>query len=538
MKLFKSFCLFLCLIGLFFLFGCNNKTPNEEDNKEKEEPVLCEHVWDKGKCSICGVECDHEFSSGKCVICGIKFHDICKHVFKDGTCVNCNYHCPHEEFVDGICKVCGIELQAICEHQFEDGFCVICGKACEHSYFNGECQICNHKCTHEHVTDLICDECGINIQSVCHHKYVLGVCSKCGYKCTHERIYEGMCLICGSDMQLVCDHKFKNGVCTVCGYECEHIGVKCNDRCEYCQTIVGHKYYEGKCYMCGEDGFVTNKIPDKFTQDCLLKGTVEKTVFMSYDYANSRPYENTFFVYLPYGYYDNNREYNVLYLLHGSGENSAYWLAQLGYAGGYTELTKKVLDNLFFYGIVKDTIVVTPTQRLNGNDNFYKELIGNIMPLAETKYRTKAHLYGKQVSEVSRTYFMESRDYRAMAGLSQGAIITWRIMGNLFQYFSYFGAYSGGAYDGLSKCKETLRDPKNAEYKVNYCYNSCGDQDSMYAKHLSDYYEIVNASDKMTDGENAIFLTKKGFAHRYESWIIDLYNSLGFAFFKEKPRNQ
>lgn len=513
----KFLSIIFVLILLLILIGCNNSSkPNDSsnDNNDKEdEHVECVHEFQDGKCIKCGYECVHEFVDHVCKICGYEEEVACVHEFQDGICIKCGYECSHE---------------------FENGVCKVCGFACEHAYLNGECTKCHYMCPHEHNTDGICDECQMNIQSICKHHFELGVCTKCSYHCPHEHQVAGMCLDCGVDIQKVCEHKFKDGVCQICGFECDHGDTHCTYRCPICGDYVKHKYYGGVCQVCGEVGMVEKEIPSKYTQECMLHGLVEKTVFTSYNYGTNVSYENTFFVYLPVGYYTNDRDYNVLYLLHGSGENSAYWLAQLGYAGGYTELTKKVLDNLFFYGLVKDTIIVTPTQRLNGTDNFYKELIGNIMPLAETKYRTKAHLYGKKVSDVRASDFISSRDGRAIAGLSQGAIISWRVMGNLYPYFAYYGMYSGGAYAGLEKVKSTLNDPKNADYDIKWCYNSCGDNDSMYSQHYSDYITVCNSTDKMKKDVNSNFLTKRGFGHTYSAWIIDLYNSLGFCFFKEK----
>ena len=422
------------------------------------------------------------------------------HVYKDGICEICGISCSHTEIADGKCTICGMK---------EEDFC-------EHDYINGECIICHHKCTHEGVECMArCPMCHL----IAEHDFVSGVCTKCG---TSE---EGFC-----------NHRYVNGECIYCGLLCPHEGYTCGDICPVCHETVTHRYEGGKCVICGREmKYETSAVPSQFNVICPHGGTVEKVVFQSYDYANNKAFENTFFVYLPYGYYDSDEEYNVLYLLHGSGENSAYWLAQLSYAGGYTEQTKKVLDNLHYYNICKPTIVVTPTSNLNGTANFYKELVNNIMPQAESRYRTKAHLYGHNISTIKPEDFIASRDYRAYAGLSRGSMIGWTIMGYDLAYFSYYGYYSGGTYGltyALDEIKKVLNDPNN-KYDIKYAYHSCGDNDHMYSNHLSDYNTVIsNSNGKLKDGVNCDFLVKPGFAHRYNSWIIDLYNSLGFAFFQ------
>ena len=445
----------------------------------------------------------------------------CKHTFENGVCTICKYHCDHTIMEDDICQICGMSLQDFCNHEWEKGVCEICGKKCEH----------------EHVTHGVCDTCNMNIQNYCHHTFENGVCTRCEYECLHEVLNGGICKICGIDYRTICQHQYVNGVCKICTYVCDHGDTPCGERCSICGAKADHRFVGGKCTMCGfEMKFVSDKIPDQFLNtNCPQKGRVDKVVFQSYDYANNRAYENTFFVYLPYGYDNNNDDYNVLYLTHGSGENAAYWLAQLSYKGGYTEQTKVVLDNLHYYKTCEPTIVVTPTENLNGTANFYKELVNNIMPLAETMYRTKAHLYGKNVNEVKLTDFIPSREYRAYAGLSRGSMIGWGVMAYDLEYFGYFGYYSGGSYGldtQMNALKKRLAD-SNDPYDIKFAYHSCGDDDHMYANHKYDYQTAINVSNgRLVDGVNCIFLEKPGFQHRYTAWIIDLYNSLGYAFFK------
>lgn len=282
--------------------------------------------------------------------------------------------------------------------------------------------------------------------------------------------------------------------------------------------------------------YALNRLPSRIASGrAKQSGRVEEIVYESFDYNNNVPHENTMYVYLPYGYDESSPvTYNVLYLLHGSGENAAYWLAQRGYAGGYTEQTRRVLDNLHYYGICEPTIVVTPTENLNGTAMFWKELEEIIIPLIETRYRTRACLYGLDPGEVNTDDMIASRNYRAFAGLSLGSIITWDIMARQLDKFAYYGFYSGGTCnaDRRLMLKKTLRDPENSIYDIKFAYHSCGTDDVMYSDHLSDYKLFARASDMLRDGENTVFLSKQGFTHSYASWVLDLYNSLAFAFFK------
>ena len=482
-----------CFLILFsiFLIACESANPIEPDPKENEgeeleptpepepEPEPCKHEFKNGTCTLCGYNCKHEWENGVCTICGFK----CKHTYyAEGHCLDCDYPI------------------------FED---------CEHEWENGYCPICDYHCPHSELYDGLCALCEKEFSDNCEHEWENGVCKKC---------------------TLICRHNFEDSVCTKCGYICTHENLHCGERCHICFYEYEHQIEGGICVLCGKRFDYVTEIPSKFLDtNCPQKGTVEKVVFQSYDYANSRAYENTFFVYLPYGYYDNTDEYNVFYLTHGSGENAAYWLAQLGYAGGYTEQTKVVLDNMHYYGLCEPTIVVTPTENLNGTAYFYKELVENIMPLAETLYRTKAHLYGKNVKDVTKQSFIDSRMYRAYAGLSRGSMIGYSIMGYDMAYFGYYGYYSGGSYgltQHLNDLIKTLNDPNNP-YKIYYAYHSCGTNDAMYMNHVEDYNKLLQTTQhKLVEFENTEFFVKNGFAHNYKAWIVDLYNSLGLRFFK------
>ena len=464
-------------------------TPIKTTNNEHE------HIFVSGKCTICDYECHHDYDNGKCLICD----SLCSHEFIGGVCIICKYICPHEEFINKKCALCEVEQYEVCNHYFS----------------NGVCQICEYSCPHINIDDGYCMDCGSVLFLTCKHIFVDEVCTICNYHCYHRH--------------------YNNSCCVLCGKECFHEGVGCLETCGVCGTLIEHDFKNGKCSKCGAMYELEAKaIPSKYLDtSCPNKGTVEKVVFQSYNYATNVPYENTFFVYLPYGYYSSNKEYNVMYLLHGSGENSAYWLAQLSYQGGYTETTKVLLDNMHYYHLCEETIVVTPTSNLNGTANFYVELLNNIMPLAETLYRTKAHLYGKNVKEVKNSDFISSRDYRAYAGLSRGSMIGWSILAYDLPYFGYYGFYSGGSYGLTDYFNDAKKNVASSNYLVKFAYHSCGDQDAMYSNHRSDYLGLLSASNgKIYEGKNTEFLTKPGFGHTYSSWIIDLYNSLGLRFFK------
>lgn len=294
---------------------------------------------------------------------------------------------------------------------------------------------------------------------------------------------------------------------------------------------------------------------DALKETCDQQGTVESLTYEAPAYATNEllgtdsTIEKTVQVYLPYGY-DESKQYNVLYLLHGTGGNDEYWFKREGDG----VVTCNVLDNMIKDGLCDPVIVVTSNfyseimdkdhkisdekvaEYAKENEDeylqvrndlwtqfFQYELRNDIMPLVESTYSTYANKDTREESMIA------SRDHRAMAGLSRGAMATTRsgMLGNLDE-ISYFGNYSG-VWTMFDKFKDALT---NSEYKVNYWYNGTGTADFAAENHLEFHNRVMSEmTDVFQDGVNYAMVVKNGGAHEYANWIIDLYNSL-LVFFK------
>jgi len=103
-------------------------------------------------------------------------------------------------------------------------------------------------------------------------------------------------------------------------------------------------------------------------------------------------------IYTPPGYDKSSESLPVLYLLHGGGDNNKSW-PTVGKANF-------ILDNLIAEGKIKLMIVVMPVASIDVKV-FTSDLIDNILPYVENKYRVKANA-----------------ENRALAGLSMGGLHT------------------------------------------------------------------------------------------------------------------
>ena len=292
--------------------------------------------------------------------------------------------------------------------------------------------------------------------------------------------------------------------------------------------------------------------------ECDQKGTVVSLEYETPAYAvneildTNQTMSKSVSVYLPYGY-DETKQYNVLYLLHGTGGNDEYWL--VNEKTGVP--TCNVLDNMIAQGLCEPLIVVAPNYYSEIKDKEYKlsdeivaeyaeevqdpllvtrndlwpeffkeELRNQIIPLIESEYATYAN------GDVSEENLAATREHRALAGLSRGSMASVRsgLMANT-DYIAYFGSYSG-VWADFDKFKEILTEGVFKDYPVEYWYNGNGSADFSLENHNEFLKKVTSEMPgKFIDGENFAFVVKEGAEHSYENWITDLYNTL-LVFFK------
>lgn len=287
---------------------------------------------------------------------------------------------------------------------------------------------------------------------------------------------------------------------------------------------------EVKIKVSDEKATISLSMPSKYSMPFQgEKGTVETIYYDGHDYlGDGEPVQKKAYVYLPAGY-DESKQYNVLYLLHGIGGSEDEW----GLNGKNSKL-KKILDNLMGEGSVEPFILVTPNGKAyavkhsDSNDLFYKfgyELRNDLIPYIESNYSTYAD-YSEDGYDMAAT-----RTHRAVAGLSMGGMQTINIgIGECLDLFSYFGAFSAAP---TSNPQTTVAANIDAsEYEVDFFYNICGLQDNIaYASSSNAAKNLYAFTDKITDGENFMWQEKDG-AHDFNIWYLGLYNFAQIAFTK------
>ena len=151
--------------------------------------------------------------------------------------------------------------------------------------------------------------------------------------------------------------------------------------------------------------------------------------FVRYTAASEGNASREMCVYTPPGYEKGSATYPVLYLIHGGGDTAVSWST----AGRAND----ILDNLIAEKKAKPMIVVMPSgwtpsggQVMTSDatkDPFTKEMIDDIIPFVQSRYRTLAN-----------------PENRAISGLSMGGIQTLNIGLHHLGTFRYLAVMSSG----------------------------------------------------------------------------------------------
>ena len=263
-------------------------------------------------------------------------------------------------------------------------------------------------------------------------------------------------------------------------------------------------------------------VPARFdTGEIDEAGTLEELVYETKAYAtDGRSVTKRALVYLPYGY-DPDKNYNILYLMHGTGDDENYWLKTHAY-------NKTMLDRMIALGEIEPLIVVTPTfyvedDCMDGLDaltfSFREELRNDLMPAAESKYST----WAKTPDDAG---FAASRDHRAFAGLSRGAVTTANsVLCGSLDYFSWYGLFSSFRTT-KDHILETIQSEKEQDLSIHYVYATTGNFDFATPYMVPGYRMLCESVPRLREGVNTSFDI---FPMRYHSighWHLSLYNFL------------
>lgn len=215
------------------------------------------------------------------------------------------------------------------------------------------------------------------------------------------------------------------------------------------------------------------------------------------------PTERRIIVYLPADYYQSNRRYPVLYLLHGARGYETSWIRK-----GEVYQTA---DSLWASGKAQPCIIVMPNVNQYNDDADYEggrfkdafesifEMDGvvesaflkDVVGLVDSLYRTQADRAG-----------------RAIAGLSIGGCQTMYLAANNPEAFGYVGAMSPYVWAIGHPGIAHYRFYGNLRRKINRQYAQCPPYG--YYLYAGDYDMMRPATHNLH-----VYMNKKGYPHRY-----------------------
>jgi enterochelin esterase family protein len=226
-------------------------------------------------------------------------------------------------------------------------------------------------------------------------------------------------------------------------------------------------------------------------------------------------------VYTPADYDTNHeRNYPVVYIQHGGGEDHRGWMEQ--------GRTAQIMDNLIAQGKAVPMIVVSANSNVQsrnggfgggysweGMQTFRSEIIENVIPFVEKTYRVK-----------------KDRRSRAMCGLSMGGGQSFYIGLRDPEVFANVGVFSTGMFGGIQGAsnfdleKEVpgiLTDTQKFNQQFDVFFLSCGEQDPRI-QHTR------NVVKKMRDGKVEVRFNSYPGDHEWQVWRKSLHEFAQYLF--------
>lgn len=284
-----------------------------------------------------------------------------------------------------------------------------------------------------------------------------------------------------------------------------------------------------------QTGF-TEPVPASYALTSSHPGTVVSLTYDTKDYPrDSAPIRKTAYVYLPYGYNDNNEaRYDILYLMHGWG----------GHAGEYFEFQyiKNMFDRMIENGDTVPMIIVSASF-YNPNSSrdfdgtidefrpFYNEFRNDLMPAVEGQFRTYA-------ASASDEDLKASRNHRAFGGFSFGGVTTWLEFCYDSDYIRWFLPMSGGCWyygtfedDRFSQnvdfIEQLVRD-SDLDTRGWFIYHAVGTDDSYKDMSVGMANEMLSRG--VFSAEHYVFYQKRDGIHNYRAVQEYLFNALPLFF--------
>lgn len=242
-------------------------------------------------------------------------------------------------------------------------------------------------------------------------------------------------------------------------------------------------------------------IPAKDQDFYAVKNVPHGQLRESYYFSKTSNSVRRVYIYTPPGYdKETSKNYPVLYLQHGMGENETGW--------GSQGKTNFIMDNLLAEGKANPFIIVMENSSINlkpgprptgtayYTEAFQKVLFTDLIPYVEANFRV-----------------IPNQQHRAMAGLSMGGMQTHAIVVADATKFSHIGMFSSGTF-----IPSEITDIEAFKKNVKLVFMSFGGKETSGAARIGAAAEEWNKV-----GIKGVSYISPDTAHEWQSWRRSLY---------------
>lgn len=291
-----------------------------------------------------------------------------------------------------------------------------------------------------------------------------------------------------------------------------------------------------------EEQFAVDDLPDGYLEEAAKTGRVEK---VRYIVSDENKEVKSAMVYLPEGYDEGDGQYNVLYILHAAS----------GSPKNYLDPDRKtpiqcLLDNMIANGDLEPLIVVAATyypsegftqflplgMQVEVTASFPRELVEDVIPAVESKYRTYA-------DSTDAEGIRASRDHRGIAGFSLGGVTTWYVFLQQMQAFRWFLPISeaswadgeggtSGIWDSDVSAQvlyDAVKDQGFAKDDFRL-FVATGTEDEAFDVSTSQMVSLLEYADMFKPGDNTSCSMMIGGTHTLQALYTYLYHILPALF--------
>lgn len=227
--------------------------------------------------------------------------------------------------------------------------------------------------------------------------------------------------------------------------------------------------------------------------------------------------------------YDKNKQYNLLFCLHGGNDNEYYWTSDKGGDNDGCS-ADKVLDNAYANGLIEDTIVVFTSGVIRYKDGQdYPDIVENplLTDFWKNHYLLEFEIINVLLPFIQQEYpVMTGPEHTGICGLSMGCAQTMEIGLKHPDLFDYVGCFSAGPFSTDSQPFVTSKE--DADYlnsQLKLLFFITGENDHMMDDSMRNFVKTCDGF-----GVNHVFYEVPERGHDDPCWDRCLYAFMKYAF--------